>query len=68
MKIKLNITQNEKSYVKTIDCTPTWIAILPMLLAGYEDGSATSRQIAKEELERMAKLADLYVASQKDGK
>jgi hypothetical protein len=47
-----------------IDCTPTWAGILPMLLAGLE-GSPTGRRMALEELTRMARLADLYVKSQK---
>ena len=41
-----------------IDITPTWRAIVPLLMAGIEAGSG----IAREELYRMAELADRYVA------
>lgn len=47
----------------TIDLTPTWSAIVPMLVMGLESGSSVARQAAMTELERMAKLADAYVAA-----
>jgi hypothetical protein len=50
---------------RTIDMTPTWHGILPMLLTGWTDGNATGRKIALEELQRMARLADAYVAEHK---
>lgn len=42
----------------TIDLTPTWQAVLPILLAALEDGTAEGKKIAREELHRMAKAAD----------
>jgi hypothetical protein len=51
--------------MKTIDMTPTWQDILPLLLAAYEDGTPKGRAIASEELIRMAQSADAYVAMQK---
>ena len=45
----------------TIDCTPTWTDILPMLLLVLHEGDATGRAWAKEELGRMAALADRAV-------
>lgn len=51
--------------VQTIDMTPTWAEILPALLAAYTDGTAEGRRIAAEELQRMATIADSYVAAQK---
>lgn len=58
---------NEKieKLVRTIDCTPTWRSLVPALIAGLIDGSPTSQKIAREEIERMALIADLYVAAQK---
>lgn len=44
-----------------IDVTPTWRAIVPLLLAGFEAGSSAAR----EELYRMAELADRYVDLEK---
>lgn len=49
---------------KTIDLTPTWAAALPMLLAALVYGSAEGQRIAREELQRMAELADRLVAEQ----
>jgi hypothetical protein len=51
--------------VKMIDCAPTWSGVVPVILAGIENGTAKGREIAVGELQRMAKLADAYVASQK---
>lgn len=50
---------------ETIDCTPTWEGILPLLIHGIESGSPTARASVTEELIRMAKLADRYVAQSK---
>jgi len=51
---------------QTIDITPTWQAVLPMLLAAHASGSFEGVKAAEEELLRMAKLADAYVAAQKE--
>lgn len=52
--------------MKTIDMTPTWEGILPLYIAGIESGSFEGIKTATEELYRMARLADLYVAAEKD--
>lgn len=44
-----------------IDVTPTWRAILPMLLAAHGSNSFPAIKEAETELRRMADLADLYV-------
>ena len=46
---------------KTIDITPTWEAVLPVYIAAVKEDSIPAQQ----ELPRMAKLADAYVAAQK---
>jgi len=53
---------------KTIDLTPTWSDILPAMLAVIQnpDAPQESRTVMFEELGRMAKLADRYVAFQKN--
>lgn len=56
-------TKNKTEAAEYIDATPTWSEILPVLLAGAEHGVATAR----EELHRMARLADAYVAAKKGG-
>lgn len=52
--------------MKTIDATPTWEGILPLYIAGIESGSFEGIKNATEELRRMARLADLYVAAEKE--
>lgn len=48
---------------EAIDLTPTWTDILPVFRVILEDGSAASQAAIWKEIERMAKLADLYVSS-----
>lgn len=48
-----------------IDITPTWSQILPALCVVLKNGNPKGYKIAWIELEKMAKLADLYVADQK---
>ena len=52
--------------MKTIDATPTWEGILPLYIAGIESGSFEGIKNATEELYRMARQADMYVASLKE--
>lgn len=52
---------------KTIDITPTWSEILPALILLLESPNAEARNTAKDELWRMAKLADKYMAHLKGG-
>lgn len=46
---------------------PTWEAVLPIYLMAYENGEHKGRAAALSELQRMAKLADLYLAAKKGG-
>jgi hypothetical protein len=46
---------------KTIDLTPTWSAMLRVLLTVIQDGNAEGRKLAIEELTNMAKVADQFV-------
>lgn len=56
---------DEKRQIGTIDLTPTWSGILPALLAVIENGTPEGQKIAREELQRMATLADMYVVQNK---
>lgn len=58
-------TRTDESGRQFIDMTPTWAEILPTLLALVTDGDATGRRTAREELARMAGLADSFVAARK---
>jgi hypothetical protein len=53
--------------MQTIDMTPTWTGIvgLMILVLQNEDASPQSHKGARDELYRMAGLADLYVAEHK---
>jgi hypothetical protein len=53
---------------ETIDITPTWQGILPAILMVLDNGSDAGKNIARDELKRMATLADRYVASQSTAK
>lgn len=46
---------------KTIDMTPSWSGVLPILLAAYSNKDYKAIEAAQQELKRMAELADLWV-------
>ena len=48
-----------------IDCTPSWEGLVPYLITLVRDGSPDGIRIAREELHRMARAADLAVRMQK---
>jgi hypothetical protein len=49
---------------RTVDITPTWKGVLPLILYALESGTDQGKRIAREELQRMAEAADAYNASQ----
>jgi len=57
--------------LKTIDITPTWESLAPVMIDIIKnpDASFQSTKIAKEELLKMARVADKYIeiSSYKDG-
>ena len=55
-----------KTKSETLDLTPTWSSLVQTLLVLYTNAGAVGRSHARDELTRMAKLADLYVESQKE--
>lgn len=48
--------------VETIDITPTWKAVLPIMTMALRDGTPKGQRLAVEELERMAECADRWNA------
>jgi hypothetical protein len=52
--------------METIDVTPTWSGILPALLLVLENGDPAGKKVAREELQNMARIADLFVTAQKN--
>jgi hypothetical protein len=44
--------------METIDITPTWAAVMPILLAALEDGTDEGKRIARAELTRLAGVVD----------
>ncbi len=54
------MSELKKAIVEVIDCTPTWEGVTQVLLAVLEDGSEEGKRIAREELVKMAKVADAH--------
>ena len=52
--------------METIDITPTWKSLLPVMLAVLENGSLESKRDIRSELQRMAHAADLQVQLEKE--
>jgi hypothetical protein len=52
---------------ETIDCTPSWEAIVPLLVHIIRNGDYESRWNAEDEMKRMARAADEAVRMQKVG-
>lgn len=46
---------------KFFDLTPTWSATIPVLVAALQNGTKKGKEMAMDELKRMARYADLYV-------
>lgn len=47
---------------RTIDITPTWRGIMPVLIEGIRHGTPEGQRIAREELMRLADIADREIA------
>ncbi len=54
-----------KKLIGTIDLTPTWEGVLPGLLATFNNSPVEKTNFAESQLQRMAQVADKYVADQK---
>lgn len=52
------MTKPEKPAPRTVDITPTWRGMLPLLIETANVGTAKGRSLAMNELYRMADLAD----------
>lgn len=64
-EIKAIASTDAIKVVGTIDLTPTWSEILPTMLLVQSDATHEGRAAIRGEFERMAALADKYVAAQK---
>jgi hypothetical protein len=51
--------------MKTIDLTPTWRGVIPILIAVLESGTEAGQQSAREELHRMASILDGVVTDER---
>lgn len=49
---------------ETIDVQMTWTGVLPLLITALEDGTPTGKQMARDELAKMAAAADRAVELQ----
>ena len=50
--------------IEYVNVIPTWSGLLPTLLVLVTEGNPEGQKVAREELARMAKAADLAVAQQ----
>jgi hypothetical protein len=57
-----SITKTQAYDTREIDCTPTWAAILPVLLHAAANPRSAGHDGAMAELRRMAALADSVAA------
>lgn len=48
--------------IQELDITPTWESLIPAMIAVLENGPSQGSQIVKEELLRMARIADHAIA------
>lgn len=48
----------EKRRVGTIDLTPSWRGVMPILIATLKDGTSEGQKMAEEELFKLADWAD----------
>lgn len=46
--------------MKTIDATPAWVAIVPLLIAALQSENYEAQESAEHELFRMAQAADRW--------
>jgi hypothetical protein len=54
--------RSAKKVIGTIDMTPTWVGVLPVYLAALQDGTPQAMKAARDELYRMARIADSVTA------
>ncbi len=54
--------------MKTIDLTPTWESLIPIIIAVLQDGTEAGKKEVTEELTRMAQIADRFVEVEKHTK
>lgn len=50
---------------RTIDATPTWAGLMPVLIAVIENGTTEGRDNAIAEIMQLAEAADTYIAADK---
>jgi hypothetical protein len=56
-------TSKEQLETKVVNLIDNWQTAVEMLIVALEKGNETGKTIARGELRRMAKLADMYVAT-----
>lgn len=55
------MSNKQTATVETIEIKQTWSSSLPALIILLQDGNKEGKAFARQELARMAKIADLYV-------
>lgn len=52
--------------VGMIDMTPTWEGVIPLFIAALQEGTPVAQAAARDELIRLARIADHYAAQKKE--
>lgn len=64
--IKLTLKAAAPAPVQTIDCAPTWESLVPALIAVLQNGTGRGHDVARDELNRLARYADSAIARAKN--
>lgn len=51
-------TRSDAKQVGMIDLSPTWVAVVPIYIAALQKGTPAAQSAARDELMRMARIAD----------
>lgn len=54
--------------VATIDCEPLWVNLVPLYYEWLEQGTESQKEIAKNDILKIAKIADVIRQAQKEAK
>ena len=52
--------EEKKELIESIDCTPTWISLLPIFNDFIDNGNSEQKQLLKDELKKLCNIADQY--------
>lgn len=54
--------------VATVDCEPLWVDLVPLFCEWLEQGTESQKEIARNDILKIAKIADIVRQAQKEAK